>query len=103
MRKGSKYALVVGDKLYTLESGDKNRSVQLDKLAGEQAQVTGTVDADTSRGKVGDCRQANSRRLVFPESGGSRGETESSLHLLFVYDGHDFHSPLKIRYVRFAI
>lgn len=47
VRKGSKYALVVGDKLYTLESGDKNVLDQLDKLAGEQALVTGTVNADT--------------------------------------------------------
>ena len=46
VRKGSKYALVVGDKVYTLESKDKAVLDQLDKLAGEQAKVTGTVDAD---------------------------------------------------------
>jgi hypothetical protein len=41
---GSKYALVVGDKVYTLEGGDKT---QLDKLAGEKATVKGTVNGDT--------------------------------------------------------
>ncbi len=46
VRKGSKYALVVGDKVYTLESKDKAVLDQLDKLAGEPAKVTGTVDAD---------------------------------------------------------
>ena len=47
VRKGSKYALVVGDKLYTLESTDKTVLDQLDKLAGNQAKVTGTVNADS--------------------------------------------------------
>jgi len=47
VRKGSNYALVVGDKLYTLESKDKAVLDQLDKLAGSQAKVTGTVNADT--------------------------------------------------------
>lgn len=47
VRKGSKYALVVGDKLYTLESTDKSLLDQLDKLAGNQAKVTGTVNADS--------------------------------------------------------
>jgi hypothetical protein len=42
--KGSKYALVVGDKVYTLEGGDK---AALDKLAGQKAKVTGTVKGDT--------------------------------------------------------
>jgi len=42
--KGSKYALVVGDKVYTLEGGDK---ATLDKLAGQNAKVTGTVKGDT--------------------------------------------------------
>ena len=41
---GSKYALVVGDKVYTLEGGDK---ATLDKLAGEKATVKGTVSGDT--------------------------------------------------------
>jgi hypothetical protein len=47
VRKGSKYALVVGDKVYTLESGDKTVLDQLDKLAGAHAMVTGAVNADT--------------------------------------------------------
>jgi hypothetical protein len=42
--KGSKYALVVGDKVYTLEGGD---NAALAKLAGEKAKVTGTVKGDT--------------------------------------------------------
>ncbi len=46
VRKGSKYALVVGDKVYTLESNDKAVLDQLDKLAGSQATVTGAVNAD---------------------------------------------------------
>jgi hypothetical protein len=41
--QGSKYALVVGDKVYTLKGGD---SAALDKLAGEKATVKGTVDGD---------------------------------------------------------
>lgn len=43
-KQGSKYALVVGDKVYTLEGGDKTA---LDKLAGAKAKVTGTVKGDT--------------------------------------------------------
>lgn len=45
--KGSKYALVVGDKVYTLDSKDKAALEQLDKLAGQQAKVTGKADGDT--------------------------------------------------------
>ncbi len=45
--KGSKYALVVGSKVYTLDSGDKAVLAALDKLAGEKAKVTGTADGDT--------------------------------------------------------
>ena len=41
---GSKYALVVGSKVYTLEGGDQ---AQLDKLAGAKATVKGTVNGDT--------------------------------------------------------
>lgn len=47
VKKGSSYALVVGDKVYTLKSDDKAALAQLDKLAGEQAKVTGTADGDT--------------------------------------------------------
>lgn len=45
--KGSKYALVVGDKVYTLENSDKIALDQLNKLAGEQAKVTGIQDGDS--------------------------------------------------------
>lgn len=46
VKKGSKYALVVGDKVYTLEADDANKT-KLDKLAGEQATVSGTANGDT--------------------------------------------------------
>jgi hypothetical protein len=45
--KGSKYALIVGTKVYTLESGDKEVLAALDKLAGANAKVTGTAKEDT--------------------------------------------------------
>ncbi len=46
IKQGSKYALIVGDKVYTLETSDKTVLDQLDKLAGMQAKVTGTTDKD---------------------------------------------------------
>jgi len=45
--KGSNYALVVGDKVYTLHTSDKAALDQLNTLAGEQAKVTGTANGDT--------------------------------------------------------
>ncbi len=45
--KGSKYALVVGDKVYILDSSDKAALASLDKLAGSTAKVSGTLDGDT--------------------------------------------------------
>lgn len=45
--KGSKYALIVGSKVYTLDSGDKAVLAALDKLAGANAKVTGTAKGDT--------------------------------------------------------
>jgi hypothetical protein len=42
--KGSKYALVVGDKIYTLETTDKTVLALLDQQAGRNATVTGTVN-----------------------------------------------------------
>jgi endonuclease YncB( thermonuclease family) len=45
--KGAKYALVVGDKVYTLDTSNKTLLSKLDKLAGEKAKVAGTVDGDT--------------------------------------------------------
>jgi hypothetical protein len=45
--KGSKYALVVGDKVYTLDTDNKAALGSLDKLAGGNAKVTGTLNGDT--------------------------------------------------------
>jgi hypothetical protein len=47
VRKGSKYALVVADKVYTLDAPDKATQDQLDKLAGQKAKVMGKADGDT--------------------------------------------------------
>jgi hypothetical protein len=44
---GSKYALVVGDKIYTIESTDKAVLAVLDKQAGKNATVTGTVNGNS--------------------------------------------------------
>jgi hypothetical protein len=44
--KGSKYALVVGDKVYTLNTDDKTALATLDKQAGASVTVKGTVDGD---------------------------------------------------------
>ena len=44
---GSKYALVVGDKVYTLETTDKAALDKLNQKAGETAKVTGDVDGTT--------------------------------------------------------
>ncbi len=44
--KGSKYALVVGDKIYVLESSDKAVLALLDQQAGKHATVTGTLNED---------------------------------------------------------
>ncbi|SRR6266849_4931360 len=45
--KGSTYALVVGDKVYTLETTDKDALATLDKLAGAKVTVTGSDKDDT--------------------------------------------------------
>ena len=47
VKHGSKYALVVGDKVYTLETTDKATLDKLDELAGAKAKVTGDVDGTT--------------------------------------------------------
>jgi len=55
VKQGMKYALVVGDKVYTLEGHE----TELDKLAGERATVKGNIIGETvgvesvSRGKKG--------------------------------------------------
>ena len=45
--KGSKYALVSGDKVYILQSSDKAAVAGLEKLVGADAKVTGTLDGNT--------------------------------------------------------
>ena len=45
--KGSKYALVVGDKVYTLDTSDKTALAALDSLANKQATVKGAANGDT--------------------------------------------------------
>jgi hypothetical protein len=45
--KGANYALVVGDKVYTLHTADESARKTLDKLAGEKAKVTGTAEGET--------------------------------------------------------
>jgi hypothetical protein len=45
--KGSKYALVSGTKVYTLDAEDQAALAMLDKLAGQAAKVTGTAKEDT--------------------------------------------------------
>jgi hypothetical protein len=41
---GAKYALVVGDKVYTLDASNKSQLDELNKLAWEEAKVTGTAN-----------------------------------------------------------
>jgi hypothetical protein len=45
--KGSKYALVVGDKVYILDTADKAALATLDKQAGAKVKVTGTEKDNT--------------------------------------------------------
>ena len=47
VKHGSKYALVVGDKVYTLETSDKAALDKLSELEGAKAKVTGEVDGTT--------------------------------------------------------
>ena len=47
VQKGAKYALVVGDRVYTLETKDQAALDTLNKLAWEDAKVTGTANGDT--------------------------------------------------------
>jgi hypothetical protein len=47
VQKGAKFALVVGDKVYTLDTSDQAALDKLNKLAWEQAKVTGTANGDT--------------------------------------------------------
>ena len=45
VQKGAKYALVVGDKVYALDTSDQAALDNLSKLAWEEANVTGTANA----------------------------------------------------------
>lgn len=47
IQKGSKYALVVGDKVYTLDTSNQATLATLNKLANKKATVKGTADGDT--------------------------------------------------------
>lgn len=44
---GSKFALIVGEKIYTLDTTDKTALATLDRQAGKTATVTGTLSGDT--------------------------------------------------------
>jgi hypothetical protein len=45
--KGSSYALVVGDKVYSLKASDKAVQDKLSEFSGEQAKITGTADGES--------------------------------------------------------
>jgi len=47
VKHGSQYALVVGEKVYTLQTSDQAALGKLNDLAGAKAKVTGDVDGDT--------------------------------------------------------
>lgn len=47
VKHGAKYTLVVGDKVYTLDASTEAEKDELNKLAWEQAKVTGTAKGDT--------------------------------------------------------
>jgi hypothetical protein len=47
IKQGSKYALIQGEKVYTLETKDAAALAELDKLAGENATVKGTATGTT--------------------------------------------------------
>jgi hypothetical protein len=47
VKKGSDYALIVKDKVYTLKTSSDAIKDQLDKLAGQTAKVTGDLNGET--------------------------------------------------------
>ncbi len=51
VKHGANYALVVGDKVYTLETSDTTALDELDKLAGAKAKVTGAVEGTSIKVK----------------------------------------------------
>lgn len=46
VQQGSKYALVVDDKIYTLDTSDKAALATLDQQAGKRVTVTGELKGD---------------------------------------------------------
>jgi len=46
VQKGSKYALIVGDEVYALDTEDKAALATLDQLADQKATVTGQANGD---------------------------------------------------------
>lgn len=47
VNKGAHYALIVGDKVYTLDTSNDAQKSELDKLAWENARVRGSLNGDT--------------------------------------------------------
>jgi hypothetical protein len=47
VQKGSKYALVVGEKVYTLDTKDKAILDKLEKLGAGKATIKGQAEGDT--------------------------------------------------------
>jgi len=47
VKHGAHYALLVGDKVYTLDTENQAENTELNKLAWENARVSGTVNGDT--------------------------------------------------------
>ena len=47
VKHGAHYALVVGDKVYTLDTTNQSQMDELNKLAWENASVKGTASGDT--------------------------------------------------------
>ncbi len=47
VKHGAKYALIVGDKVYTLDTSNQAELDKLGNLAWEEAKVTGTANGDT--------------------------------------------------------
>lgn len=47
VKKGSDYALIVQDKVYTLKTATAATKAELDKVAGQSAKITGDLNGDT--------------------------------------------------------
>ena len=61
VKHGSNYALVVGDKVYTLETSDQSALDKLDKLAGAKAKVTRRSERHNHHSQVSRGRIVNER------------------------------------------